>query len=80
MVELIFENHKVILFLDNATCRPESLHNDLTNIKLMFLPKIQHPDYNLLMQVLSKILKLSTENYFFVLSLVALKIVKLHLK
>ena len=37
---------------------------------------MQHLDYNLLMQVLSKILNLSTENYFFVLSLVALIIVK----
>ena len=34
-----FENRKVILFLDNATYRPESLLNGLTNIKLVFLPK-----------------------------------------
>ena len=34
-----FENHKVILFLDNATCHPEILQNGLTNIKLVFLPK-----------------------------------------
>ena len=34
-----FENRKVILFLDNATCHLESLQNGLTNIKLVFLPK-----------------------------------------
>ena len=34
-----FENRKMILFLDNATCHPESLQNGLTNIKLVFLPK-----------------------------------------
>ena len=30
-----FENRKLILFLDNATCHPESLQNGLTNIKLV---------------------------------------------
>ena len=30
-----FENLKLILFLDNATCHPESLQNGLTNIKLV---------------------------------------------
>ena len=34
-----FENRKVILFLDNATCDLESLQNGLTNIKLVFLPR-----------------------------------------
>ena len=34
-----FENRKVILFLDNATYRPESLQNGLINTKLVFLPK-----------------------------------------
>ena len=34
-----FENRKVILFLDSATCHPESLQNGLTNIKFVFLPK-----------------------------------------
>ena len=48
-----FENHKVILFLDNATCHPKILQNRLTNIELVFSLKAQHPDYNLLMQVLS---------------------------
>ena len=34
-----YENRKVIMFLDNVTCHPESLQNGLTNIKLVFLPK-----------------------------------------
>ena len=34
-----FENLKVILFLDNATCHPERLQSGLTNIKLVLLPK-----------------------------------------
>ena len=38
-----FGNHKVILFLDNVTYHPESLQNDLTNIKLVFLPKNTTP-------------------------------------
>ena len=59
---------------------PGKEQNSVTNIKLAFLLKKQHPDYNLLMQVLSEILNLSTGNYVFVLSLVALRIVKLHLK
>ena len=34
-----FENRKIIMFLDNATCHSESLQNGLANIKLVFLPK-----------------------------------------
>ena len=34
-----FENCKVILLLDDATCHSERLQNGLTNIKLVFLPK-----------------------------------------
>ena len=34
-----FENRKVILFLDNATCHAKSSHNVITNIILVFLPK-----------------------------------------
>ena len=34
-----FEKCKVIMFLDNATCHPENLQNDLTNIKFLFLTK-----------------------------------------
>ena len=34
-----FVNRKVILFLDNATCHPKSLHNGITNIIIVFLPK-----------------------------------------
>ena len=33
------ERRKIILFLDNASCYPETLRNNLKNIKLIFLPK-----------------------------------------
>ena len=33
------EGRKVILFLDNAPCHPETLQSRLKNIKLIFLPK-----------------------------------------
>ena len=33
------ERRKIILFLDNAPCHPETLQNNLNNIKLIFLPK-----------------------------------------
>ena len=33
------EKRKVILFWDNATCHPETVGTELTNIKLVFLPK-----------------------------------------
>ena len=33
------EKRKVLLFLDNATCHPETLQGCLENIKLVFLPK-----------------------------------------
>ena len=33
------EGRKVILFLDNAPCHPETLQSPLKNIKLIFLPK-----------------------------------------
>ena len=36
---LCLEDRKVILFLDNAPCHPETLQNNLTNMKLIFLPK-----------------------------------------
>ena len=37
--KLDFENRKVILFLDNATCHPESMDDTFSNIKIVFLPK-----------------------------------------
>ena len=30
---------KIIFFLDNATCYPETVRNNFKNIKLIFLPK-----------------------------------------
>ena len=33
------EGRKVILFLDNAPCHPDTLQSRLKNIKLIFLPK-----------------------------------------
>ena len=37
--KLIFENRKVILFLDNATCHLESMDGKFSNIKIVFLSK-----------------------------------------
>ena len=37
--KLVFEDRKVILFLDNATCHPESLIGQFWQIKIIFLPK-----------------------------------------
>ena len=33
------ERRKIIVFLDNAPCQPETLQNNLKNIKLIFLSK-----------------------------------------
>ena len=37
--ELLFEQRKVILFLDNATGNPESMVDSFSQIKTIFLPK-----------------------------------------
>ena len=37
--KLVFENRKVVLFLDNATYNPESMDDKFSNIKIVFLPK-----------------------------------------
>ena len=37
--KLVFENMKVILFLDNATCHLESMDDKFSNIKIVLLPK-----------------------------------------
>ena len=37
--KLAFEDRKVILFLDNATCHPESMIGQFSLIKIIFLPK-----------------------------------------
>ena len=37
--KLSFENRKVILFLDNATCHAESMNDKFSNIKIVFLLK-----------------------------------------
>ena len=35
----VFEDRKIILFLDNATCHPESMIGQFSEIKIIFLPK-----------------------------------------
>ena len=37
--KLVFEDRKVILFLDNATCHPEYMIGQFSKIKIIFLPK-----------------------------------------
>ena len=37
--KLVLDNRKVILFLDNATCHPESVIGQFSQIKIIFLPK-----------------------------------------
>ena len=37
--KLVFENRKVILFLDNSTCHPESMIGQFLQIKINFLPQ-----------------------------------------
>ena len=37
--KLVFEDRKVILFIDNVTCHPESMIDQFSQIKIIFLPK-----------------------------------------
>ena len=37
--KLLFKQRKAILFLDNATCHPESIVDSFSQMKIMFLPK-----------------------------------------
>ena len=37
--KLEFEDRKIILFLGNATCYPESMIGQFSQIKIIFLPK-----------------------------------------
>ena len=37
--KLVFEDRKVILSLDNATCHPESMIGQFSQNKIIFLPK-----------------------------------------
>ena len=37
--KLLFEQRMVILFLDNASCHPETMVDSFSQIKIIFLPK-----------------------------------------
>ena len=37
--KLVFEGREVILFLNNATCHPESMIGQFSQIKIIFLPE-----------------------------------------
>ena len=37
--KLVFKNRKIILFLNNAICHPESMDDKFSNIRIVFLPK-----------------------------------------
>lgn len=41
-----FKNRKVILFLDNAPCHPDTLQNKLPKFKLIFYQNAQRHGYN----------------------------------
>ena len=54
--ELVFQDRKAILFLDYATCHPESMIGQFLKIKITFLPKnttsrLQDVSYRMLQDV-----------------------------
>ena len=58
---LVFEDRKVILFLDYATCHPEFLIAQFLHIKLFSYRRIQLWGYNHSLLTTSKISRSSTE-------------------
>lgn len=67
--KISLENHKVVLFWDNATSHPEALQTSLTNIKFVFLHKSVTSRLQTFEDVSSEILNTDTENCLFATSL-----------